>query len=288
MKKANAMIVIAGPTGTGKTQCAIEIAKRFDAELVGADSVQVYRGFDIGSAKPTESELQGIKHHLIDAADPDAPIDAVDYAKLADQAIADIHRRGKTAIVVGGTGLWLRALLRGLLDLPKVDAALREMLTNEAHKLGTKTMHTRLAQVDPIGAKAIHENDTVRIVRALEVYEQTGQALGKLREEHALGEARYDALHIFLDDHSPEHQERLNARADRMIEAGWLSEIEMLLSHYGPHCRALGSVGYRQLLPHLLASEPLEESLRKAKKQHAFTHAANALGFAASPILVIR
>jgi tRNA dimethylallyltransferase len=260
------LLVIAGPTATGKTAVAIKAARRFEGELVGADSVQVYRGFDIGSAKPTEAELGAVRHHLIDVIDPDHEIDAVTYAGLADAAIADIVGRGRLPIVVGGTGLWIRALLRGLVDVPPVDAEVRGRLEADAASRGTAALHRRLAKVDPISAEAIHPNDAVRIVRALEIYEQTGTALGELRAAHALGEPRYRAVMIVLDTDRDEHRRVIEARAQRMIDAGWIDEVRALRARWGDDVRPLGSVGYREILQHLRDDVPLEETLSAVRK----------------------
>ncbi|HEY6882049.1 MAG TPA: isopentenyl transferase family protein, partial [Polyangiales bacterium] len=149
MSDVEPLLVITGPTASGKTALAVELARTWDGELIGADSVQVYRGFDIGSSKPTADELGGVAHHLLDVREPDQELDAAGFAALADAAIADVRARGKLPIVVGGSGLWLRALLRGLVALPAVDATLRASLLAEAEQLGTQALHARLAQVDP-------------------------------------------------------------------------------------------------------------------------------------------
>jgi tRNA dimethylallyltransferase len=254
------ILVIAGPTAVGKTACALALARRFDGELIGADSVQVYRGFDIGSSKPTAAELAGVAHHLIDVREPDALLDAAGYAALADAAIADVARRGKRPIVVGGTGLWLRALLRGLVAVPAVDHALRSQLEADWDAAGSGAMHARLAAIDPLSAARIHPNDKLRVVRALEVYEQTGQPLGAARREHALGEPRYRSLIYVLDLPRPEHRQRVEARVRAMLESGFVQEVEGLLARHGRQLRPLGSVGYKQLVEHLLDGVPLPET----------------------------
>lgn len=254
------MIVITGPTASGKTALGLELARRIDGEIVGADSVQVYRGMDIGSSKPTPAELAGIPHYLIDVCEPDAPMDAVTFARLADAAIADIRARGKLPIVVGGSGLWLRALLRGLVELPAVDEALRARLTAEAEALGTPVLHTRLAEVDPLAAADIHPNDRVRVVRALEVHAQTGQALGALRKAHALGAPRYDALRIVLDPGSEALTPRIVQRTRQMIEAGLADETRRLVERFGRGLRALSAVGYREMVDHVCDSTPIEDT----------------------------
>jgi tRNA dimethylallyltransferase len=252
--------VIAGPTATGKTGTAVELARRLGGELVGADSVQVYRGFDVGSAKPTAEELRGMPHHLVDVLDPDEAIDAVGYAVLADRAVEEVAGRGGLPVVVGGTGLWLRALVRGLVDVPPVDPALRSRLEAEAQAEGAPALHARLAAVDHRGAERIHPNDRVRIVRALEVFEQTGRPLGELRAQHALGEPRYRVLFTVIDLPNEALGGRIEQRTRAMIGAGWADEARRLLERWGPSVRAFGSVGYREMLEHVRDGVSLEET----------------------------
>ncbi len=241
-----AIAVLAGPTGVGKTRVAIELCRRLGAEIVGADSVQVYRGFDLGSCKPTAAELRGVRHHLIDVLEPGEAIDAARYAELADAAIDDVIARGARPLVVGGTGLWLRALLRGLLELPKVDPTLRAQLEREWHERGAAAMHSRLAEIDPRSAQAVHPSDMVRVVRALEVHAQTGRALGELRAAHALGQPRYRALALVLDTALERWREAIARRTRAMFAQGFLDEVRSLIARHGADVRALRSVGYRQ------------------------------------------
>jgi tRNA dimethylallyltransferase len=260
---AQRIVVIAGPTAVGKTAQAVALAQRFDAELIGADSVQVYRGFDIGSSKPTAAELQGVRHHLIDICEPTELIDAAEYARRADAAIAEVAARGKLPIVVGGTGLWLRALTRGLVALPQVDRPLRARLEAEWDAVGGAVMHERLARVDPLSATRIHPNDKLRVVRALEVFEQTGVPLGEARRDHALGLPRYEALSYVLDLPSEEHRARVTERVDAMLANGFADEVRGLLARYGGQARAFGAVGYRQMVEHLEAGVPLAETTQQ-------------------------
>jgi tRNA dimethylallyltransferase len=260
------LLVIAGPTATAKTAAAIDVARRFDGELIGADSVQVYRGFDIGSAKPTADELGGVAHHLLDVLDPDQDVDAVAYAKLADEAIRGIRDRGRLPVVVGGTGLWIRALVRGLVDVPPVDPDVRQRLERAAAKKGAPALHARLAEVDPMSAEAVHPNDALRIVRALEVYEQTGTPLGTLRAAHRLGEPRYRALFVVLDMPRAAHDAVIESRVERMLAAGWIDEVRSLRGRWGDDIRPLGSVGYRDVLAHVRDEIPLEETVRQIRR----------------------
>jgi tRNA dimethylallyltransferase len=254
------IVVVSGPTGVGKTAVALALAQHSNGELVGADSVQVYRGFDIGASKPSPSELGGIAHHLIDVRAPDEPLDAATYAEITDTVIADIHARGRVPIVVGGTGLWLRALLRGLVSLPKVDASLRAALEAEWDQAGALAMHARLAQLDPRSAQRIHRNDKLRVVRALEVHAQLGRPLGDLRAEHALGAPRYRDFTIIVDLPRAQHVERVRARTRAMLEHGLIDEVRSLLARYGPELRGLQSVGYRQALEHVQSGVPLAQT----------------------------
>lgn len=260
LRRQEPILAVVGPTASGKTATALALAQEFGGELVGADSVQVYRGFDIGSAKPNAAELAGIAHHMIDIAEADQPIDAAEYAALADTAIDSVFERGRVPIVVGGTGLWLRALLRGLVELPKVDPGLRAELSREADTVGVAAMHNRLREVDPLAAENIHANDRVRILRALEVHRQTGRPLGELQREHSLGGPRYNA-HIYVLWEDPDVlTARIVSRTDTMLRLGFRDEVARLLARFGPDVRALGSVGYREMVAHVAGNASMEET----------------------------
>lgn len=253
------VVVLYGPTGVGKTQLAIELSEQLQGEIVGADSVQVYRGFDIGSGKPTPAELGAVTHHLIDVLEPNEAIDAMRYAALADQAITQIRQRGRAAIIAGGTGLWLRALLRGLVSLPAPDPELRAEL-EAGFRADPLAARQRLLAVDPIAAARVHANDMVRTVRALEVHAQTGRALGALRKEHALGQPRYDALVLSIDLPEPHYTGVIERRTRSMIERGLVAEVERLVERFGPGARPLHSVGYKQVLEHVQGGVSLAET----------------------------
>lgn len=258
---AQPIVALVGPTGVGKTDAGVSLCERFGGELVGADSIQVYRGFDIGSSKPDTAALRGVRHHLLDVCEPDEDMDAMRYAGLADAAISDIAARGRVPVVVGGTGLWLRALLRGLLDLPPVDPALRRSLEARFDAEGPDRTHAALAAIDPRSAAQIHPNDRMRVVRALEVHAQTGQALGELRHGHALGEPRFNALTLCLDVPPAHYRPTLETRARAMLDAGWVAEVQGLLARYGGGLRPLTSVGYRQVCEHIERAHSDEDTL---------------------------
>ncbi len=246
--QAPPIVVLAGPTCVGKTRVALELCKRFGGEIIGADSVQIYREFDIGSGKPTQAELGGVRHHMLDVLSPGEPIDAARFAALADTTIHDVSQRSATAFVVGGTGLWLRALLRGLVPLPAVDHGLRARLNDTWRELGPDAMHARLQTVDPLTAQHVHKSDMMRVVRALEIHAQTGRPLGVLRDQHAKGTPRYRSLTLVLDIPDERWIHALTERVTTMFACGWTDEVRHLLARYGPELRPLRSVGYRQIV----------------------------------------
>lgn len=271
-KERGTVITVVGPTATGKTALAVELCQQLRGEIIGADSIQVYRGCDIGAAKPRPEELQGVRHHLLDVADPDEAIDAARFAALADTAIAEVRKRGRVPIVVGGTGLWLRALLQGLVPAPPVDPALRARLQEEWTVLGPLAMHERLNAIDPRAASAIHPNDQVRVIRALEVHAQTGKALGDLRRAHALGMPRYQIFGLYIDLPRPVHQQRIAERTRTMIARGFADEVLNLVKRHGPRIRPLSAVGYRQMLRHLCGPAPLSvvaQDIARATRKYA-------------------
>lgn len=242
------LLVVSGATATGKTALALELARALDGELVGADSVQVYRGLDVGSGKPTSVELGGVRHHLLDVVSPGEDIDAARFATLADAAIADVRSRGRTPIVVGGSGLWIRALVTGLAPTPPIDPALRARLRAEVETRGAPALHARLASVDPIAAAGIHPNDAVRITRALEITEQTGAPASTLWAADEARTPRHDALVVVVEREEPERTRRIEARVDAMLAAGWIDETRAIVARHGKDVRALLSVGYREIV----------------------------------------
>lgn len=254
------VVVISGATATGKTELAVRVARALGGELVGADSVQVYRTLDIGSGKPRPEELHGVRHHLLDVIDPGDAIDAARFASLADAAIADILSRGRLPIVVGGTGLWIRALVQGLAPTPAVDGALRARLGAEVRALGAPALHARLRAIDPAVARGIHENDAVRITRALEIAEQTGARPSDLRAAHRLAAPRLDVLVAISEIGEPERTAAIDARVRAMLAAGWIDETRAIVLRHGAAVRALHSVGYRDIVRALEAGAPIDEA----------------------------
>jgi len=243
----NKLIIICGPTCSGKTALGIELALRLGGEVVSADSQQVYKGLDIGTAKPTEEEKRGVAHHLIDVAEPDELFDAARYVRLADEAIKGILGRGKVPIVVGGTGLYIRALVYGLAKAPPRDEKVRARLEGLRGEHGTPYLHDMLKEIDIDAASRIRPNDFVRISRALEVFETTGRTITELQKKHGFLKPRYDCFKIGLELERGELYKRINARVDRMIGEGLAEETRALAKRYGPNCKALMAVGYREM-----------------------------------------
>jgi len=269
MADAARVILVAGPMGVGKSAAAIALCERLGGEIVSADSIQIYRGLDLGSSKPSAAERVRVPYHLVDALDPTEPIDAMRYAALADAAIADILDRGRQPVVVGGTGLWMRALVRGLLALPPVDPELRADLEREWDAQGAEAMHARLRELDPAAAARIHAHDKLRVVRALEVHAQTGMPLGELRRSHAQGTPRFATFGVLLDLEQAHWRTRIAERTHAMLVSGWVDEVRALLAKHGEDLRPLRSVGYRQICEHLrgeLPADDLEGAIDKATR----------------------
>lgn len=257
------LLVICGPTASGKSGLAIRLARELDAEIVNADSMQVYRGMDIGTAKPTPEQRSGIPHHLIDVADPDHPFSAAEFAEAADTAIGDIAARGKRVIVAGGTGLYIRALLKGLVDSPSGAGDIRRELQAEAHELGNQAMLERLALVDPELAARIHPNNRVRIIRALEVYRLTGIPLSRHQQAHGFGIRRYESLQIGIRVERGELYRRIDERVEQMVHEGLLEEVRGLVAAgYGRDLKAMRAIGYKEAAACLAGEYGLDEAIR--------------------------
>ncbi len=241
-------IYLTGPTAAGKTAVGVELARRLDAEIVAVDSMTLYRGMDIGTAKPTDAERGGIPHHLIDVLDPWQAASVAAYRRWALAAVEEIERRGKRVLFVGGTPLYLKALMRGLFLGPGADSALRLRLEREAEEAGAEVLHRRLAALDPPTAARLHPNDRRRVIRALEVIELTGQSLGRLQVEHE-HLAPAGTLVFALDRPRGELHDRINRRVTTMFEAGLVEEVRGLWSSPRPlSAVAAQGVGYREVI----------------------------------------
>lgn len=261
------IIVICGPTGVGKTAVAIEIAKAFNGEIVSADSMQIYRYMDIGTAKPTPYEQASIPHHMIDIVDPDEPFDAAQFEKIAHEVISKLHERGITPFVVGGTGLYIKALIHGLFQARPADSKVRIRLKEEAIVHGTRFLHKRLSKCDPDAAEKIHPNDTYRIIRALEIYEVTGKTISKFHHDHKFKDTFFKVLKIGLHSDRKILYDRINRRVDTMIDEGLLDEVKGLLGMgYSAELKSMQSIGYRHMVDFIQRRISWEEALRTLKR----------------------
>jgi len=237
------IVVVAGPTASGKTALAVALARKIGGEVVSADSQQLYRGLDVGTAKPTPEERGAVPHHLLDVAEPGEGWDAARFVRLADEAIAGIVARGRVPLVVGGTGLYLRALLHGVVDAPGRDAALRARLEAEALESGRPALHARLASVDPEAAARIRPNDLVRIVRALEIA-ASGRTQSDRFREHGFAPDRYAARILALDLPREELKRRIDARVVAMFDGGLLEEARALVDRFEAQVPEKLPIGY--------------------------------------------
>jgi len=254
------IVLICGPTATGKTHLAMRLAERLDLEVVSADSVQIYRGLDIGSAKATDAERAAVPHHLIDIRDPNEVYSAGAFVADADAAIAQIVGRGRLPVVVGGTGLYVRSLIQGLSDIGGRDAQVRSDLDAELARHGAPQLHRALAEVDAEAAARIGAHDAVRIVRALEVYRVTGAPMSAHHAAHGLRESRYAAVGVGLSMPRSHLRARVNARADAIVERGLVDEVARLLADgLPPDAAALRSIGYREAVEVVLGRAPRDE-----------------------------
>ena len=261
------LVVVLGPTAVGKSEVALELAAHMNGEIINADSQQVYRQMDIGTAKPSTKLRQKIPHHVIDVLDPDEEFNVARYRELATASIHDIQKRGKQAIVCGGTGLYIKALTRGLFLGPAQNAGIRAELTLKAQRDGLSTLYERLEQIDPSATSWIHPNDRQRIIRALEVYESTGKPMSEWQKGHAFSETPFTTLKIGLDRQRAELYDLINRRCDQMIEAGLIDEVKGLLARgYGLDLKPLRSVGYSQMGLFLMGQVSLEQAVFLMKR----------------------
>ncbi len=265
------ILIICGPTGAGKTAAAIEIAQRLPkalkAEIVGADSMQVYRQMDIGTAKPTLAEQALVRHHMVDILDPDEAFDAARYATMAREAIDGILARGVLPIVAGGTGLYIKALVYGLFPTHPSDPNIRERLKKERLRLGAEALHERLRACDPQTAQRVHPHDAYRIIRALEVWEITGKPLSRHHQAHQFSLKAFNTLSIGLDIERRCLYKRLDQRVDAMIDMGFLQEVKGLLKMgYTPDHKSMQSLGYRHMTAYLRGELDWPEAVRTMKR----------------------
>ncbi|MGH7779714.1 MAG: tRNA (adenosine(37)-N6)-dimethylallyltransferase MiaA [Candidatus Binataceae bacterium] len=258
---------IVGPTGAGKTALALEVAGRLGAEIVNADSRQFYRGMDLGTAKPTPAERRRVAHHLIDVRAPDAPLDVASFVMLAREAIAEIAARDRRVLVVGGSGLYLRALRGGIFRGPAASPEIRARLSREAEEGGIETLHGRLREADPAAAARIGHHDLYRIMRAIEVFELTGEPISAHQARHAFSARAYESLTVGLSLERAHLYQAIDRRFDAMIAAGLVAEVRALLAAgYAPGRPPLATIGYKQIALHLAGELTLEGAIALAKR----------------------
>ena len=263
----NPLVVIVGPTAVGKSEVAIELAKRINGEIVSCDSRQVYKHLNIGTAKPTKEERRKVPHHLIDIIRPDEEFNAFFYAQKARKAISKAHRKKKIPILVGGSGLYARAVIDGIFLGAGKNEKIRKRLEKEIEKFGSKHLHQRLKWVDLETASHLHPHDRVRIIRALEVHELTGQPISALQKISRGKRPNYDLLMIGLKRERKELYRRINQRAERMIKKGLVKEIESILKKgFSRDLAALKGLGYKEIIGYLDGEYDLKEAIHLLKR----------------------
>ena len=261
------VIIIGGPTATGKTEVAISLAEALDGEIINADSMQVYRHMDIGTAKPGPEQRALIPHHMLDVVDPDESFNASLYRSMALPLIEKIASKGKVPIVVGGTGLYIKILRGGLFSCPAADPELRRKLALEYDQLGALALYKKLEEIDPEAAARIHPNDKIRVTRALEIYQLTGKRPSDLARGHGFKDRPFNDLMFCLYLDREELYSRINRRCVRMIEEGLIDETRKLLEKgYSPELKPMQAIGYRHVTRYILGHWPLEEAIRQMQK----------------------
>lgn len=260
------VVVIGGPTCAGKSDLGLQLARRFGGEIVNADSMQVYKYFDIGTAKPDGAHRNEIRHHLVDIVEPDKEFNAALFKEAADSAISDIASRGMTPVVIGGTGLYIRALLYGLFVAPG-NRDLRETLREE-YSLDPLAFYEKLKDIDPEYALKISFRDKTRVVRAMEIFLSTGMVMSRWSSSHGFAESRYDALFICLEREREELYGRINDRVERMFQSGWIDEAQGILSMgYSEGVKPFSGIGYREILQYLKGFIAYGDMVKDIKKQ---------------------
>lgn len=262
------VIVIGGPTASGKTQLGIDWALRINGEIVSCDSRQIYKFMDIGTAKPTIEEKSLVPHHLLDLIYPDEIMTAGEFQKIARQVIRDIYSRGRIPLLVGGTGLYIRAVIRDISFPPKVDEKYRRIIKEKIDREGLSSVYEELCEIDPIAASKISPNDEIRITRALEVYYATGNPISFYRKGIDSDYPEYDVTYLVLNPPRDILYKRIEERVDKMIQLGLIEETEHLLNMgYSPELSSLQTLGYREIIKYLKGIYSLESAVEEIKKE---------------------
>lgn len=268
------VVAVGGPTASGKTAFSVQLAKRLGGEVVCADSMQIYKGLDVGTAKATREEMQGVPHHLMDFLPPEETFSVADFVEAANREVQAICARGRLPILVGGTGLYIESFLNGVrFAEQKADPALREKLEREAADLGPQAMHQKLADADPDYAATVHPNNVGRVVRALELYYSTGKTMSRQRAESLPETPPFDSL-VFCLAPSDRAQlyRRIDARVDRMLEAGLLEEAKLVFENRGRYRTAAQAIGYKEFFPYFEGTADLAacaDKLKQASRNYA-------------------
>jgi tRNA dimethylallyltransferase len=261
------VVVLVGPTAVGKSRVAVEVAKAFKTEVLTADSRQVYRGMDVGTDKPVPEERQGVPHRLIDLVDPDESFNAGLYRRQAVDEIERLYRDCRLPLIVGGTGLYVRTLLKGLCDAPPTDPIMRAGLRQEAKDQGHDRLYARLVAVDPVAAARLHPRDESKVIRALEVYQLSGRRMSEFQQEHGFAERPYSALIIGLNRDRDALYRRIEERIDWQLDHGLIEETKQLLVQgYQLDSAAMKGLGYRQVAEHLAGEYDVAEMVRRFKR----------------------
>jgi tRNA dimethylallyltransferase len=259
---------IVGPTGAGKSALAMEVAERLNCEIVNADSRQFYRGMDLGTAKPSAEDRARVPHHLIDVRQPDEALDVAEFAQLARDAIEGIAARGRNPLVVGGSGLYLRVIRGGIFPGPPASAEIRDRLAKVAAEQGVAHLHQRLRELDPEAANRIGVNDLYRIVRALEVFELTGETISAHQRRHRFADIGYDTLTVGVAVERPKLYAAIDARFDAMVAGGLVAEVRTLIdAGYSPDQPPLSTIGYKQIAAYLRGEIALDDAVAQARQE---------------------
>lgn len=266
MSENKPLLVIAGPTASGKSALAIYLAEVFNGEVISADSMQVYEGMDIGTARPSTEELAKVPHHMISIIRPGEPFSVGGYVRLVRPLIANLHKHGKLPILAGGTGLYIRAVVDGLCEAPEADKEIRRKLLKEEEYQGNGYLYKRLCEVDPVSAGRIEPNDIVRIMRALEVYEISGMPISEIQSAHGFLEGQYDYLMIGLTMDRKELYKRIEVRVESMIEKGLEAEVRGLIDKGYESFLLMNGLGYKQIAGYIKGWYSLDEAVNLLKR----------------------
>ena len=267
MESDKSIIILAGPTAVGKSQISLALARDLNLEIINADSMQVYKYLDIGTAKPSPSEQKIVKHHLIDIVEPDEQYDAGRFREDADKVIFELFEKRQTPLISGGTGLYIKALLFGLLSSPPKCLEIRNELKAESEKYGIEHLYSELAKIDPETAKKIKPKDTQRIIRALEVFKITVKPISYFQKQHGFKKPRYRYLYLCLKREKEELNKRIEERIHRMVERGFESEVRNLLQRgYSKNLNSLNSLGYKEMIAYINGKYNLYEAIQLIKQ----------------------